>query len=87
MGAEELQQQIRQLLLDYFRELPQAQQAAARAFCYFNSVKQSPQDVAPLRNVDDEQSLLDAQCVPPTATTTSLSQSPELMRLCAVNQR
>jgi hypothetical protein len=74
MGANELQQPIRRLYLDYFRELPQAQQATTRAFCYFNSVRRSPQDVAPLRNANDEQSLLDAQCVPPTATT-SLSQS------------
>lgn len=69
MGADELQQQIRRLYLDYFRELPQAQQATARAFCYFNSVRRSPQDVAPLRNADDEQSLLDAQSTVQSATT------------------
>jgi hypothetical protein len=61
VGTGELRQQIRTLYLEYFRELPQAQQATARAFCYFSSVKSSPQEVAPLRNADDERSLFDAQ--------------------------
>lgn len=57
----DLIQQIRIIYLDYFRELPQNQQATARAFCYFFSIKKSAAVVPLLKTTDDELDVIESQ--------------------------